>query len=232
MPDTDTPAGGGRRVDILRRPVALPAEVTNALHVFELANRLPADHGWPLRIDWAASSITYWPPTAPGEPPYTQTLIQPPRGRLWPALLEARAVWCADPAHTRPAWECPYQLDHTGEHAAQDDAGAQTNAHAELVMTRAIEHALTAVLDHAGRTCEHPDPGAPIYDSVRGCVPCAVAALMKLMAGPTPAEQAARERLRSAMTGGLLPAGHWVVGQGFVPAGDPRLTVSGTWPTA
>lgn len=212
---SDIAPTGAPRVDILREPVGLPTETVNGLRLWVLANQLPAGHGWPLRIDWPSAGITYWPANLPaGDPPYTQTLMQVPRGPLWRALAAAGALWCADPAHDSPGprLPCPHRLDPAGEHRP------------DQIADQVVELALTVALEQAGRTCEHPDPGGPIYQPVRGCPACGAQAVMKLTRGPDPVEQATRERLARlvGMLGPLAEAGHWVVGHGYVPAGDPR----------
>lgn len=244
---------GSPAVDLLRHSVELSPDIALELCRWERANDLDPDHGWPLRIDFADQAITYWPATLPaGDPPLTQTLLQVPRGRLWQALADAGALWCADPAHavadeSRPMGgpvvrmaPCQRLVDRAGVHfppgvmpvgaamralGISPDATARAREQTSAALRRAVEFSLTIVVERAARACEHTDPAGPIYDSTRACTGCVVAAVMEFMRGPAPADKAARAALFDAVTRDLQPAGHWVVGHGFVPAGDPRAQV-------
>lgn len=162
---------GTRRVSLLRHPVDLDPEVSNGLRLWAIANDLPAENRWPVIIDWVAKTITHGPGTA-------LPLQQIPRGRLWPALIAAGAVWCADPDHTTGGYPCPHKVDSVGQHAPQPPAPVVTTG--PHLADGPLELLITTAIHRAAGACEHPDPGGPIYESDRACAQCAAAAVMDL----------------------------------------------------
>lgn len=236
---------GTPRVDILRDEQPLSRELHHGLKLWRVANWLPDNHAWPLRVDFAARALTYSTVDQPaGERPFTQTLLQLPPGRLWSTLAGAGALWCADPAHedevTDPAGprtrQCPHLVDRAGVHfppgvmpvgAVVRALGVSPDAYAQAASAaanQAVEFALTIVIERAAAACEHTDPAGPIYDSTRACTGCVVTALVAFMNGPDPDDLAVRDRLLAAAGAGPVRAERWVVGHGAVPVGDPRAT--------
>lgn len=239
------------RVDILRHPVDLPPDTGQRLQIWLHANQLDPAHGWPLRIDWPQQGITYWP-NGPDGDHFTQTIMETLHGRLWYDLADAGALWCADPDHDTPdvpdpvlsdpdrmmpsgKVPCPHLIGRTGRHLPAgpewrpwnkpaDPPGrpvptpgrpADDAAPADFSTTGTLALAITTAISRAGETCEHPDPGIhmPIYTSAWACPTCSAVAVLNLLR-TTLAVAPVAEQLR--------PAGHWVVGHGRVPAGDPR----------
>lgn len=211
-------ARGTRRVSLLRHPVDLDPEVSNGLRLWAIANDLPAENRWPVIIDWVAKTITHGPGTA-------LPLQQIPRGRLWPALIAAGAVWCADPDHTTGGYPCPHKVDSEGQHAPNPPADAE---HAHVLQAMAtpgphlvdspLELLITTAIHRAAGACEHPDPGQPIYESDRACAQCAAAAVLALFQTADAIHILQTRALAQLTDCGmadpppLLAAGRWEVG--------------------
>lgn len=199
-PDQPT---GTPRVDILRESADLGREGGNALRLWLIGNGIPHGTGWtwPLRIDWPARTITYWPngieDSAEGS--FTRPLKRVPLAPLWRTLADAGALWCANPAHT--TWNgtvCQHRVNAQGEHtryvedhrlrssrpsyypAGPPDQHATTQATDEHDADGPLELLITTALQRAAPSCEHPDPGQPIYDHTRACAACGAAAVLEL----------------------------------------------------
>lgn len=237
-PDRPT---GTPRVDILREAVDLGQQGANALRVWLIGNDIDFvgnTGAWPLRIDWPARTITYWP-GGTTEGAVTKPLQRVPLAPLWRILANHGALWCADPAHYSPEGTvCPHRVDASGEHTTYVEDRTLCSDKPRLVpagrplssypnteqrpsydVDAPLELAITTALQRAAPGCEHPDPGQPIYDHTRACAACGAAAVLELFHTAETLELFRRRH--TALTKAALTTGHWEAGQGHRYPGHP-----------
>lgn len=249
---------GTPRVDILREAVDLGQQGANALRLWLIGNDMPTDHMWPIRIDWPARTIDYWP--ALPETVTDRTSLDPtrvplkrvPLTPLWHILADRGALWCANPTHQAPdGAQCPHRVDARGEHTTHIEDHRFDRVHPTLVPAGRVtsypnteqrpdphtqlEQLVRRALERAAPDCDHPDPGGPIYEPTRGCAQCGAAAVLELFHTADAIHHLQRRALEQqhGQTDSDRQVGYWMAGHGYVPAGDPRanLRFGGTWPT-
>jgi hypothetical protein len=238
---TATDATGAACVDILRDAVNLGHQGSSALLLWVIGNDVPDGHGWPLRIDWPARTITYWPdatnPDA-GNGAITLPLKRVPLAPLWRILADHGGLWCANPTHRSPEGTvCPHRVNARGEHTTDNPRDPQLcskqpfphpdtpervgSPRPDHHLTDApLELAITRTLQRAAPGCEHPDPGQPIYDHTRACAACGAAAILELFHTAETLELF-RRRHTDPTQPQPLSAGYWEAGQGHQHPGHP-----------
>lgn len=189
--DSTFPRG---RFDLLRpgHP-GMTTTTMNGLRLWAIANDLPWPLPTPVTVDNVNRTITLAPTAEDRERlmPLTRVL----RASLWRNLVAEGGVWCAHAEHRdHGGADCPRQVNQDGNHAPTGRpawlgppldwpprAGAHPAQHpVTLERGGPLDMLLVTAIHRAAGTCQHPDPGQPIYESDRACANCAAAAVLAL----------------------------------------------------